>query len=1229
MNGNHTSQVDRVGKGHKSMGVTQQTQPAPRMETAILALQWNCRGLKSKLPELREYLRTHFVPILALAEGVLPAETSLAGYRAYNNANIPSFPRGSAALYIHKSVPQVEEDLTLYCTTSSEVVGATVNIRNQQITVLSIYVRHTKKNEVFDADVLQRLRHRFRGHLLVCGDFNAHHPSWGTGSTDTRGKNVARVIQASDLVLANDGSPTFTDHTHETAIDLTLHSPELKITWNIEADTWGSDHFPILIHAGRKACGKEERRVTVWDTFRAALGTTNDIVDDIRTALGRATLSTSSPRHYPPPDLKFLNLRAARRRAQRRLRRHNTPQNKTDYNRISAVLRRHVRWQRTNNWKAFTATLDAHTPTTKIWKITKSMMGEARGKQPYEDIALSTGRSVQEIANSFAEVMYIDCEAPSASKLQVHPADLAPNDLNLPLTRQELEYVLRTCNKKSCPGPDGISYQALQNLTPSALDRLLQLYNEVWDSGEVPKEWLRTHVVPILKHGKPKVDLQSYRPIALTSAVLKTYEKLIQQRLNWYLEEHNILPPQIIGFRNRLSTSDILLNLVSSIDEARAEHSRTLAVFFDIKQAYDNIVFRTVASSLAEIGIQGKMYASIMNLITQREVQVKLGPHCSNTKYPRKGLPQGSVLSPILFNIVLAKLPPAVLTSSPAVQLSIYADDISIWVTGNDKRTLEREAQAAIDAISQYITSVGLAISEEKSAAMLFQKRFRKRQIPHITLNGHKITFTKDHTLLGLTLDHKARWRKQIDIVASRCEHILNVLKRLCGTAWGSSPKSMLTLWDSLAVSKILCILPYAQPSQTQIERINRIHRRGLRLAIGVPAGTTNDSLYTECSTLPIQLQVTERLLCQINRLYTTSSGTKIVNQIAQRRHSRYNATLTTFHCVTSPPDTPDHREPPWQAQSVRTCQTVPGLTKKNDQNDTVIRQITQEFLEDHYHERLMIYTDGSTTEHSSAAAFTIPSQKLQWSGKLYRGTTSTHAELVAILQALRLLRTQQPANLVILTDSKASLIILEDQHHSQPSACKIRRLVTEMTRKGSAITFQWIPAHVGLKYNEEADRLARQAHTQDPSVAIATDVEDNKRVIRNYVWTFHPFRTTSSGILPSPIVSQRVCRKDATLLHRLRTNSAFTPAYLHKIHVVGSDECEDCNKTADIEHLVMTCDNFASERQVMLRTIQEGGMKRQDLHDILFPSGPVGRRRVVQDALLTYMHATGLYGRL
>ena len=197
-------------------------------------------------------------------------------------------------------------------------------------------------------------------------------------------------------------------------------------------------------------------------------------------------------------------------------------------------------------------------------------------------------------------------------------------------------------------GPDDIHYQILKHLPECTLDTLLNIYNQIWDGGDFPTEWREATIIPMLKPGKDTTNPNNYRPIALTSCIYKTFERMVNSRLVWYLEKHSIITAYQSGFRKSRSTIDQIIRLESAVREASVKREHLVSVYFDLEKAYDTTWRYGVMKDLHEAGLRGRMPIFIAKFLINRKFSVRIGGTLSEIYDQEEGVPQGSINRPSL-----------------------------------------------------------------------------------------------------------------------------------------------------------------------------------------------------------------------------------------------------------------------------------------------------------------------------------------------------------------------------------------------------------------------------------------------------------------------------------------------------------------------------------------------------------------------------------------------------
>ncbi|KAM7314895.1 hypothetical protein ISCGN_004679 [Ixodes scapularis] len=207
-----------------------------------------------------------------------------------------------------------------------------------------------------------------------------------------------------------------------------------------------------------------------------------------------------------------------------------------------------------------------------------------------------------------------------------------------------------------------------------AHELLLDAINEIWTTGNFPSSWLESLVIPIPKPGKPPNELTNLRPISLTSNLCKLTERMVLERLMWHIERNYPLHPHQLGFRHGMSTQDILLMLRHQVLDAYSKVQTRTVVAVDVRKAFDTVPHEAIIQSAELAGVCGHLLNFVKSFLNDRTYTIKAGDYIGTAQPNRTGVPQGAVLSPTLFNLVMARLPP-LLEAVPSLHFAVYADD--------------------------------------------------------------------------------------------------------------------------------------------------------------------------------------------------------------------------------------------------------------------------------------------------------------------------------------------------------------------------------------------------------------------------------------------------------------------------------------------------------------------------------------------------------------------------
>ncbi|XP_064469904.1 uncharacterized protein LOC135384641 [Ornithodoros turicata] len=636
------------------------------------------------------------------------------------------------------------------------------------------------------------------------------------------------------------------------------------------------------------------------------------------------------------------------------------------------------------------------------------------------------------------------------------------------------------------------------------------------------------------------------------------------------------------GFRRNLYCQDSVLDLVSDVEDAAQRRRRTAVVFFDIKAAFDSVPINTVMDSLVDPGIGGKAAAFIHALLSNRSFRVRLGSTLSSPRPQNLGLPQGSILSPLLFNLVMAGLPKALPATTPPLQLSIYADDICLWTNGKDPWKLMKTIQKGVDVTTEYIRGLGLTPSAEKTRVMLLGSTANWCTLPEPILMENT---PLEQVFLGST--HQGP-PDQMQDNPERDQATQRTALRLPPEDPPDHPQSHHSRTDALRTplrqaQQINAGIPgTAPPSRTEAGSRTPTwgaERRRLRRGCRSPSSTTSHPTP------------------ELNRNQTEQDNNRKGATAASKGPTTEPFFMYTFHAG---PAVPAH---PTSPQSRRSMETP----RDRHPDNTASRPWTTRLRPGLPH----------------------PSNTVLLGRRIPGPLSSTDAELLAITEALDIIAKTSATKAVILTDSRGALSRLNNRYEHCPLSFRAHQKLQLLLASGLSIALQWIPSHKGIPGNEMADSLSKQATTKTLVRQAPSTTSQAKKSIALHVRSFHPDKHTADGIAPPPCITAGLTRDEASLLLRLRASCTFTRAYGFTIGLVDDPPCGTCSVQESVTHLLTRCRDTASQRDLLFQNLSSAGITDHSLVNLVYPMGPRHNRRRIHRELLQFLRTTGLDTRL
>lgn len=1184
-------------------------------------LQWNINGYGNKRNLLHEAAIGDGVDVILLQETLACEDKpiSIRGYRTFALPRVLGATQGQAIL-VRNFIPCTPIADPAYCGDHVDVQGVTLTLDN---TTLDVYNIHNRTRGSLNMEDL--LAHATVTPTFIGGDFNCHHPSLKTGdTTNTDGRHLARTLnEAPGVKLLNDGEVT---HLQGGVLDLSLISATLAplAEWSLHP-TLTSDHFAIscsldvaTLPAPPPPPPRFLTKKADWPRFAAFLTTVlqtlqpHDSLDELEAATAEAFRSaahdaipvSSKPRRrfkdYWFRDERVAEMNARLNATRKHFRRWPTEANKAT---LKDVLQHTIRVKaevREKKWVEWCRSLDSHSSLGAMWRKLRAIRGMTRpAPQTHPDPAGEAERLAAHFANRTSADNL--AEATKRKLLELSPAreDVAtracaePAATDTPIVLHELTSVLKSGSGDTSPGDDGITHSMISHAGEAGHKALLQLFNTSLEESRLPLRWKTANIVPI---PKPK-DPGSFRPISLLSCVSKTMEKIVLNRLQWVTGP---LHPSVYAYTKGTGTAECLSTLL-----AKVSNGKSTAVFLDLEKAFELANETVILSLLAAKGVKGHLLGWVRDFLTGRRARVNFQGRSSSQHLHEHGTPQGSVLSPFLFNILVEDL--LTLPLPRCSSLIVYADDITLVCTGGRHRA---DAQRCLSLIEAKCRELGLKLNLDKTKAMLFKGR--KPDHP-LTAGEHEVAWVEEQRYLGVLLDSQLTLQNHVNALRDRMLARTNVLRSMTSHSDGAS----LAVRRAFYTHAIRSIVDYSSPclvlaSSTAIEDLEKMQNRSLRLILSARDWTKLINLRLESRIPSIKSRIktlTASLVAKMSHSPRTSAPPEKVFAAADRDPDLFTdktwargaatALLDTriATCIrekgTDTPHPAYTPPPPWRP--LLPLITYDWLQHPKSQYhpralqaECLSRLIPQAAKHD-----MTIYTDGSVDHDSGAAgaAMVCGGVTMQW--RVSDGASSLQTELVAIRGALDYVSELRPRSVLIATDSKASLQALMHDHPSDNISLitSILHRAQVLQERGTTISLLWIPGHASIRGNERADDAARAATSRPntevhvpPSLAQVKSLtrrnwrekalQEHREEVATGSQSANWYRT-ATNLQPLAVPASTPSRVRAAL-HRLRLGYL---CYMERIGLLHTcDYCEEESGTP-LLHYLLECPATAGIR--------------------------------------------------
>jgi hypothetical protein len=696
--------------------------------------------------------------------------------------------------------------------------SGTVIVRWGPLVIVGCYVSPNIRLAAYEA-YWDGVAHCIRGYLpcplLVLGDFNARHRAWNDRLDNAQGETVLDWAATLDLRLLNRGSvPTCVRWQGESIVDLSWATPSalaMVSGWRVAEEVVSlSDHRHVRMnvtfrHTGAQFNPRRNSPPRRWSLMRldrdlleaATIFTTwtNERISpdpNSEAAWFRDTMTSicdvAMPRVRRPEQraaywwsveisqLREVSLRS-RRQYQRCRRRRRADADQTArayiaYRDAHKALRLAIKEAKSRSWNELLEGLDRD-PWGRPYKL---VMGKLRPWVPPLTEILDAG-FVGRVVDTLFPVVQDSPTHHESSGLVVTWTD------DMVVTSEELDRAVRRLGaKNTAPGPDGIPGRAwVMALAAGLGDRLRQLFTSCLRVGVFPSGWKVAKMVLLMKNGRPVDSPSAYRPICLLDEAGKLFERIIADRLSGHLGHVGPdLSGSQFGFRRARSTVDAIMRVRSLSTQALSRREGVvLAVSLDIVNAFNSLPWWTIREALRHHRVPPCLMRVIGAYLRARYITYPGRDGICHRRGVECGVPQGSVLGPLLWNLAYDAVLRASLPNG--VHLVCYADDTLVLAEGTDYERTIQLAELGVSCIVGKIEELGLRISPSKTEAIWFHKLPRGREPPNSSIRVGDVDVQVGQYMkyLGLILDSRWDFGEHFRRLVPRLEKVAGALQRL------------------------------------------------------------------------------------------------------------------------------------------------------------------------------------------------------------------------------------------------------------------------------------------------------------------------------------------------------------------------------------------------------------------------------------------------------------------
>ena len=410
---------------------------------------------------------------------------------------------------------------------------------------------------------------------------------------------------------------------------------------------------------------------------------------------------------------------------------------------------------------------------------------------------------------------------------------------------------------------------------------LCNIFNLSFEQGVFPSSLKLSKVVPIHKKGDKSI-LSNYRPISILSVFSKLFEKLVHKRLISYLCHKRIIYNKQFGFRPGYSTYMALLDFCDKIANALENKEFVIGIFLDLSKAFDCLSHDILLEKLEYYGIRGITLEWFKSYLQNRKQFVQANGHSSPIQAINVGVPQGSVLGPLLFILYINDLQFASNILNPI----LYADDSNLFISGRDIMNTCAVLNNELNQVNQWFLANKLKLNVDKTSCMIFKTRNKKIDLNNVNIHiaGINVPIVHSTKFLGVTLDDHLTWKNHVDEVCCKISRAIGAINRISTLV---PSNVLLNLYFTMILPHIMyCNIVWGNCSNYLLNRIHILQKRAIRIITNSHHQAHTDPLFKKMKLLSVY-DINKFVTCTFMYSYNKDILPKFLDNCFTKNNSR------------------------------------------------------------------------------------------------------------------------------------------------------------------------------------------------------------------------------------------------------------------------------------------------------------------------------------------------------